>query len=97
MFRLFLVTMFWTLLLSLPLTALGVLGLGIMTTHGINMFAWLIGWASQISYVGMTYSVEIMGRMPEVAGMAAGMLVILITVWIAREPSEQSEYVTLHK
>ena len=97
MFRIFLVTMFWTLLLALPFTALAILGLGILTTNGIFLFEWLSAWASEISYVGLANSVEIMGRMPEVAGMAAGMLVILITVWVSREPAMKSETVDQHK
>ena len=97
MFRHFLITVFWTLLLSIPLTALAVLALGVLTTNGIFLFEWFSAWASQITYIGVANWVEIMGRLPEVAGMAAGMVVILITVWVARDPALKSEVVHQRK
>ena len=97
MFRLFLVTMVWTLVLSIPMTALAVLMLGVLTTNGIFLFEWVTAWGSQISYVGIANSAEIIGRMPEVYGMVAGMLVILITLWVAREPTSKSEPVQQRK
>lgn len=97
MFRHFLITVFWTLLLGIPLTALAVLTLGVLTTNGIYLFEWVAEWANQITYIGVANWVEIMGRLPEVAGMAAGMVVILITVWVARDPTLKSEAVHQHK
>ena len=97
MFRLFLVTMFWTLLLSIPMTALAILMLGVLTTNGIFLFEWVTEWGSQVSYIGIPNSAEIIARMPEVYGMVAGMLIILITIWVAREPAAKSEPVQQRK
>ncbi len=88
--RLFWITMFWTLLIGIPATALAVFLAGLLSLYGLSATNWIFNWGSQISYIGRAYSVEIWTRMPEVAGALAGLIVMLITVWIAREPASQS-------
>ena len=95
--RIFWSAMFWTLLLGIPMAALGILAIGALTINGIDLFFWLGELSSQVLEYGRINGAEIMLRMPEVVGMVAGMLVILITVLVSRQADTANGHVTQRK
>ncbi len=77
-----LITMLLWTALVIPATVVALLLDGYVATH-LTLIATLVSDLA-VSSLGRPWMVEIMERLPEAAGMVAGMVVILITVWLAR-------------
>lgn len=95
--RMFVTVMLWTLLLSIPMAVVSILAIGVLTINGIDLFSALGAWVAGGLQTWRINWAEIMTRMPEVVGMAAGMLVILITVVVARQAETANGHVSQRK
>jgi len=84
MFKTRFMVVFWTLMLAIPMTAIA-----------LSMVAYITDNFSQISYTlanldqattigGRGWVIEVTQRLPEVAGMIVGQLVILVILLFAR-------------
>lgn len=77
-------TVFWTLFLAVPLTALGISLAAYLTDHLGEILNDGLGAASTLG--GLGWLAEFSARWPEIAGMVVGQLVImLILVLVRRE------------
>lgn len=74
----------WTLLLAVPFTALAIVASAQVSLHLTAIATWIAGWMGATTGIGRIWILEFAERWPEVAGMVAGMLVILATLWVAR-------------
>lgn len=74
----------WTLLLAVPFTALAIVASAQVSLHLTAIATWIAGLAGATTGIGRIWILELAERWPEAAGMVAGMLVILATLWVAR-------------
>jgi hypothetical protein len=75
---------FWTLLLSIPLTALAISVAAFATEHFGAITASLMTFSRETSISARGLIMEISERWPEVAGMFIGQLVIMTILLFAR-------------
>ena len=84
--RKFLSAAVWIFGLAIPLTALAIVASAYMTNypnHIVNMVDQLL---SVPTGIGRPLILEVSERLPEVAGMVVGMLIILLTLIASRTP-----------
>ena len=73
-----------TIVIAAPFVAVAVVLDAYVITHLTSMLGSVVEFMSAPTRIGRPLALEIIERLPEVAGMAAGMLVLMITVWLAR-------------
>lgn len=83
----------WTLLLAIPFTALAIVASAQISLHLTAIATWIAGIMSATTGIGRIWILEFAERWPEAAGMVAGMLVIVATLWVSRsgENKESAE------
>jgi hypothetical protein len=74
----------WTLALAIPFTVLAIIASGQISLNLTAIAIWIADWATATTAIGREWIYEFAERAPELAGMVAGMLVILATLWVAR-------------
>jgi hypothetical protein len=75
---------FWTLLIAIPMTAIA-LSLVALITDNYGQISYTLANLDQTTTVGgRGWVIEITQRLPEVAGMIVGQLVILVILLFAR-------------
>ncbi len=74
----------WTIVIAAPFVAAAIVIDGYVITHLTSLINAFVEFMLTPTRIGRPLVIEITERLPEVAGMAAGMLVIMITVWLAR-------------
>lgn len=79
-----LVSILLWIVITLPITFLALLLDAYVVTHLRYLTTAFVEALSMTTYINRPLIIEIAERLPEVAGMAAGMLIILISVWVAR-------------
>ena len=90
MFKARFLTVFWTLVIAIPLTALA-LSFAALLTESMSEIANAVDNVSRATTIGgRGWMVEISERWPEVAGMIVGQLVIMAILLFARR-SKMSE------
>jgi hypothetical protein len=75
-------TVFWTLFLAIPLTALGISIAAYLTDHLGQILNDGLSAASTLG--GLGWIVEFSARWPEIAGMIVGQLVIMMILVLVR-------------
>lgn len=75
---------FWTLFLAVPLTALGISLAAYLTDHLGEFLNSLIASSVASTLGGLGWLAEFSARWPEVAGMIAGQLVIMLILVVVR-------------
>jgi hypothetical protein len=88
-----LVAVIWTMALAIPFTALALSAVAYLTDHLIGIATSLVSFSQATTQIGRPWLLEIGERMPEVAGMVVGQLIILIILFLVRptEAKEQSK------
>lgn len=74
----------WTIVIGLPFVLAAVVINAYVAAHLTGIWGAIIGILSEPTRIGRPLVIEIIERLPEVAGMVAGMLVLMVTVWLAR-------------
>jgi hypothetical protein len=74
----------WTLFLAIPLTALALSLAAFLTDHLGDFATWMVALSQATTVGGRGWITEFSERMPEVAGMIIGQVVILTILLIAR-------------
>jgi hypothetical protein len=92
MFKARFLTVFWTLVIAIPLTALA-LSLAALLTESMSEMAAAVDTVSRATTIGgRGWIVEISERWPEVAGMIVGQLVIMaILLFVRRSKMSEDE------
>lgn len=83
------VAIVWTFLLAIPFTALAIVASAQISLHLTAIATWIAGLANATTGIGRIWVLEFAERWPEAAGMVAGMLVILATLWVARSTDKK--------
>jgi len=85
MIKLTISAIFWTLALAIPSLIVALAGLAFLTDYApqIEMFI-----RQQTSIGGQGWLAEFSGRLPEVAGMVIGQIVILMILLVTRKTSQ---------
>lgn len=78
----------WTMILAIPLTALGVSILAYTTEHLIMLTSAVAAFSRQVSFTGRGLLLEFSARWPEVAGMIVGQIVLLTILYFARQDEQ---------
>lgn len=78
------VAFFWILILAVPFTALALSAVAYLTDHLIGISTALTEFGQATTQIGRPWILELTERLPEVAGMVVGQLIILIILVLAR-------------
>ena len=78
------VAFFWILVLAVPFTALALSGVAYVTDHLIGISTALTELGQATTQIGRPWLLELTERLPEVAGMIVGQLIILVILVLAR-------------
>lgn len=74
----------WTIVIAAPFVLAAIVINAYVVTNLTSLISSFVEIMQAPTRIGRPLIVEIIERLPEVAGMAAGMLVLMITVWLAR-------------
>jgi len=75
---------FWTLLLAVPFTAIALSLSAYVTDHLFEISTTLVTFFKSTTQIGRPWLLEVAERMPEVAGMIAGQIILLVILLAAR-------------
>lgn len=78
------VAFIWTMVLAVPFTALALSAVAYITDHMIGITAALTQFSQSTTRIGRPWLLEVAERMPEVAGMVVGQLIILVILFLVR-------------
>ena len=78
-------TVFWTLLLAIPFTALAVSFAAYITEHLTQIILWMTNITQVSIDGGRGWLIELAVRWPEIAGMIVGQIIILVILIFARQ------------
>jgi hypothetical protein len=76
--------LFWFLLLAVPFTALALSMAAYITDHLFELSSSLVTFFKSTTQIGRPWLLEMAERMPEVAGMIAGQIILLVILLVAR-------------
>lgn len=82
---------FWTLLIAVPLTALGLSLAAYLTDHLVEIVTTLVAFGQATTVGGRGWVMEFSERWPEVAGMIIGQIVILLILLLVRREKMAEE------
>jgi len=89
--RVSLVAFFWTLVLAVPFTALALSAVAYITDHLFGIASALAQFSQATTRIGRPWLLEVAERMPEVAGMVVGQLIILVILFLVRTTEAKEE------
>lgn len=89
--RVSLVAFFWTLVLAVPFTALALSAVAYITDHLFGIATALTQFSQATTRIGRPWLLEVAERMPEVAGMVVGQLIILVILILVRTTEVKEE------
>jgi hypothetical protein len=81
-------TVFWTLALAIPFTALAVSGAAYITDHLSDIATSIVNFSHATTAGGRGWVLEFTERWPEVAGMIIGQIVIFAILFFARQANQ---------
>ena len=82
---------FWTLLLAVPFTAIALSIAAYITDHLFELSTSLTTFFKSTTQIGRPWVLEMAERMPEVAGMIAGQIILLVILLVARMTENQAK------
>lgn len=82
---------FWTLVIAVPLTALGLSLAAYLTDHLVDIATTLVALGQATTVGGRGWLMEFSERWPEVAGMIVGQIVILLILLLVRREKMAEE------
>jgi hypothetical protein len=85
------VAFFWFLILAVPFTAIALSGVAYVTDHLIGISTALTEFGQATTQIGRPWILELTERLPEVAGMVVGQLIILVILILARGSFKKDE------
>lgn len=77
-------TVFWTLMIAIPFTALALSVAAYTTTHLGEIATWIANASRATTVGGRGWIIEMAERWPEIAGMVVGQIIILVILILAR-------------
>lgn len=80
----------WTIVIAAPFILAAIVINAYVVTNLTSLINSFVEFMLAPTRIGRPLIVEIVERLPEVAGMVAGMLVLMITVWLARTSKAES-------
>lgn len=80
----------WTIVIAAPFILAAIVINAYVVTNLTSLINNFVEAMLTPTRIGRPLILEIVERLPEVAGMAAGMLVLMITVWLARPAKAES-------
>ena len=83
-------TSFWTIIIAIPFTILGLVGVAYITEHLTQIISAIYKFSEKISVGGRGLLLEFSARWPEIAGMVIGMIVIL-TIYLFAQSANKAE------
>ena len=83
-----LVAIFWTFALAIPFTVLALAGVAYINLHFSEMALAVINFEKAVTAGGRGLAAESSERMPELAGMIIGLIVMLTIYLFVRKPAE---------
>jgi hypothetical protein len=85
------IAFFWILVLAVPFTALALSAVAYVTDHLIAISTALAEFGKATTSIGRPWLLELTERLPEVAGMVVGQLIILVILILARGSLRKEE------
>jgi len=81
----------WTILLAVPFTIVAIFAAAYLTLNLFDIVAKIIQFINGTTSIGKPFLVEFFTRLPELVGMAAGMLVMLAMLFLFRPTKNSNE------
>jgi hypothetical protein len=91
MFKVTLSAIFWTLALAIPFTLAALLGVAYLTEHSWQISAFIREISQQGTVGGRSWLSMLAERLPELAGMIIGQLVLLTILLFAHKTNQGQE------
>lgn len=85
------IAFFWILVLAVPFTAFALSAVAYVTDHLIGISTALAELSKATTSIGRPWLLELTERLPEVAGMVVGQLIILVILILARSSLRKEE------
>ncbi len=89
MFKLSLAAIFWTLALAIPFTVAALIGAAYLIENAAAIAAFIRSFGQPATVGGRTWVEMLSVRLPELAGMIVGQLVLLTIFIFARQTSQK--------
>jgi hypothetical protein len=91
MFKASVAAIFWTIVLAVPFTVAALLGVAYLTEHTAQIAAFINTISQQMTIGERGWMATLAERLPELAGMIIGQLVLLTILLFARKTNQEQE------
>lgn len=81
----------WTVMLAIPFTILAIFAAAYLTLNLYDIVEMIIRFVNGTTSIGKPVLIEVFTRLPELVGMAAGMLVLLALLYMFRPVKDGNE------